>query len=174
MAGEITYRALAEADLPLMADWLNRPHVSPFFQREPISAAEVAAKYGRYIRRELPTYSSLALFDGTPFGYLQCYRVADWPEFQVTISVDDGVSVDLFIGDPDFLGKGVGRRMLEGYVDQVAHPLHPAEPVCWIGHELENTAARRCSAAAGFAPVREYDEEGRRYILMARRPRRGS
>jgi hypothetical protein len=58
--------------------------------------------------------------------------------------------------------------MLGGYVDQVALPLYPAERVCWIGHELENTAARKCSAAAGFTPVREYDEEGRRYILMVR------
>ena len=58
--------------------------------------------------------------------------------------------------------------MLAGYVDRVAHRLHPGERVCWIGHELQNIAARRCSAAAGFTPVREYDEDGRRYILMVR------
>jgi aminoglycoside 6'-N-acetyltransferase len=168
MKGEITYRALAESDLPLMADWLNRPHLRRFFQREPISADETAAKYGAYIRGEVPTRSSLALLNGMPFGYLQCYRVADWPDFQATIGVDDGISVDLFIGEIGLIGKGVGRRMLGGYVDQVALPLYPAERVCWIGHELENTAARKCSAAAGFTPVREYDEEGRRYILMVR------
>lgn len=168
MAAEITYRPLAESDLALMADWLNRPHLRPFYQREPISAEAVAAKYGRYIRRELPTHSSLALLGGTPFGYLQSYRVADWPEFQATIEVEEGVSVDLFIGETSLIGQGVGRRMLSGYVDQVALPLHPGERICWIGHELENVAARRCSAAAGFSPVREYDEEGRRYILLRR------
>ena len=166
--GEITYRPLAYGDLPLMTDWLNRPHLRTFFQREPISADEVAAKYGSYIRHEEPTHSSLALLDGTPFGYLQCYRVADWPDFQATIAVDGGVSVDLFIGEIDLIGKGVGRRMLQGYVEEVALRLHPGERICWIGHELENIAARRCSAAAGFTPVREYDEEGRRYILMVR------
>jgi aminoglycoside 6'-N-acetyltransferase len=168
MDGEITYRSLVESDLPLMSDWLNRPHLRPFFRREPISADEAAAKYGPYIRGEVPSHSSLALLEGTPFGYLQCYRVADWPEFQGTIGVNDGISVDLFIGEIGLIGRGVGRRMLEGYVEQVALPLYPAERVCWIGHELENVAARRCSAAAGFTPVREYDEEGRRYILMVR------
>lgn len=168
MAGEITYRPLAEADLPLMTVWLNRPHVRGFYQREPISEEAVAAKYGRYIRGEAPTRSSLALLDGAPLGYLQCYRVVDWPEFQATIGVDGGLSVDLFIGEPGLVGKGVGRRMLAGFVDQVAHPLHPDESVCWIGHELENTAARRCSEAAGFTEVREYDEEGHRYMLMMR------
>jgi aminoglycoside 6'-N-acetyltransferase len=165
---EITYRPLVESDLPLMAEWLNRPHLRPFFQRQPISAAETAAKYGPYVRGEVPTHASLALLDGAPFGYLQCYRVADWPDFQATIAVDEGISVDLFIGEIDLVGKGVGRRMLAGYIDQVALPLFPGERVCWIGHELENTAARMCSAAAGFTAVREYDEEGRRYILMVR------
>lgn len=46
MTGQIAYRPLAEADLPLMADWLNRPHLRAFYQREPISPAAVAAKYG--------------------------------------------------------------------------------------------------------------------------------
>ena len=168
IAGEITYRPLADDDLPLMATWLNRSHLRPFFQRTPISTEEVVAKYGSYIRRDEPTYASLALLGGAPFGYLQCYRVADWPEFQATIAVDEGVSVDLFIGEGELIGKGVGRRMLAGYVDRVALPLHPGERTCWIGHELENIGARKCSTAAGFTPVREYDEEGRRYILMVR------
>jgi aminoglycoside 6'-N-acetyltransferase len=168
MGGEISYRPLADEDLPLMTGWLNRPHVRAFFQREPISTDEVVAKYGPYIRGEVPSHSSLALLDGTPFGYLQCYRVADWPDFHATIAVDDGISVDLFIGEVGLVGKGIGRRMLAGYVDRVAHPRHPGEKVCWIGHELENMAARRCSAGAGFTEVREYEEEGRRYILMVR------
>jgi aminoglycoside 6'-N-acetyltransferase len=72
LEGAISYRALAEADLPLMADWLNRPHLRRFFQTTPISLAEVEAKYGPRIRGEVPTCCSIALLDGAPFGYLQC------------------------------------------------------------------------------------------------------
>ena len=168
MTERITYRPLAETDLSLMADWLNRPHLRPFYQREPISFAAVSAKYGPRIRHEVPTQSWLASLDGTPFGYLQCYRVADWADCQATIGVDRGVSIDLFIGEPGLIGQGVGRRMLSGYVEQVAFPLHAEERLCWIGHELENRAAQTCSAAAGFVPVREYVEDDRRCILMVR------
>ena len=168
MTEPIAYRPLAKTDLPLMADWLNRPHLRAFYQREPISLAAVAAKYGPRIRCEVPTHSWLAIFDGAPFGYLQCYRVADWADWQATIGVDHGVSIDLFIGEPDLIGQGVGRRMLSGYVEQVAFPLHAEERLCWIGHELENRAARNCSAAAGFVPVREYVEDDRRCVLMVR------
>jgi aminoglycoside 6'-N-acetyltransferase len=167
----ITYRALAEADLPLLTHWLNREHLRAFYQREPVSADEVAAKYGPRIRGEVPTVSSLALLEGTPFGYLQCYRVVDWPDFRATIEVDHGLSIDLFISEPNLIGRGLGRRMLSGYVEQVAFALHPHERLCWIGHELENRAGRRCSRAAGFSPVKEYDEEGRRYELLVRQAR---
>jgi len=88
MAGQMTFRPLAETDLPLMADWLNRPHLRAFYQREPISLPAVAAKYGPRIRGEVPTQSWLAVLDRTPFGYLQCYRVADWPDWQATIGVE--------------------------------------------------------------------------------------
>jgi len=171
MTDPIAYRPLAEADLPLMADWLNRPHLRAFYQRAPISLAAVAAKYGPRIRREVPTQSWLAVLAETPFGYLQCYRLADWPDWRATVGVDHGVSIDLFIGEPSLIGRGIGRRMLSGYVEQVAFPQHPEERLCWIGHELENVPARRCSAAAGFVPVREYVEDGNQSVLMVRQAR---
>jgi aminoglycoside 6'-N-acetyltransferase len=151
-----------------MTDWLNRPHLRAFYQREPISAEAVAAKYGPRIRGEVPTHSWLAELDGAPFGYLQCYRLADWADWQVTIGVAYGVAIDLLIGEPARIGGGVGRRMLRGYVDAVAFPLHPAERLCWIAHELENLPARRCSLAAGFTPVREFLEDGIPSILLVR------
>ncbi|HEY1751088.1 MAG TPA: GNAT family N-acetyltransferase [Caulobacteraceae bacterium] len=171
MGEVITYRPMAEADLPLMTDWLNREHLRAFYQREPITEAKVAAKYGPRIRGEAPTHSSLALLGGAPFGYLQCYRIADWPEWQEAIGVEHGISIDLFIGEADLIGRGTGRQMLAGYVEQVAFPTYPSERLCWIAHELENLPARRCSAAAGFTPVREFVEDARPSILMVRQTR---
>lgn len=168
MGREISYRPLIEADLPLMTDWLNRVHLRAYFQREPISAAEVATKYGPRIRGEAPAHCSLALLDDRPFGFLQCYRVVDWPDWAEAISAEHGLSVDLCIGEPELIGQGLGRRMLAGYVEQVAFARYPQERLCWIVHVLENTAARNCSAAAGFSPVRTFIDEGRPSILMVR------
>jgi hypothetical protein len=152
MQGAICYRPLAEADLPLVADWLNRRHLRRFFQPMPISLAEVEAKYGPRIRGEVPTHSSLALLDGAPFGYLQCYRVVDWPEFQATVGVGEGISIDPFISEPALIGKGLGRRMMAGYIEKVAFPLYPAEQLCWIGHEIENTRAQPALKPSALSP----------------------
>jgi aminoglycoside 6'-N-acetyltransferase len=155
---EISYRPLEERDLPLMVDWLNRPHLRRFYQPEPISADAVAAKYAPRIRGEVPTLSSLALLDGAPLGYLQCYRLDDWPDWAATIGVEHGVAIDLFIGEPALIGSGLGRRMLAGYVEGVAFVRFPDEQLCWIAHALDNHAARAGSRAAGFTPVREFSK----------------
>jgi len=165
---EITLHALEESDLTRLAEWLNRPHLRRFYQFEPTTLEAVAAKYGSYIRGDAPTHSHLALLDGAPFGYLQCYRIADWPDWQAVVETTEGISIDLFIANPDLIGRGVGRRMLAQYVEAIAFPFYPDERLCWIGHQLENMAARACSEACGFVATREYIEEGKPYVLLVR------
>jgi aminoglycoside 6'-N-acetyltransferase len=165
---EITFRDLDLGDLARLAEWLNRPHLRRFYQFEPTTPEAVTAKYSAYVRGDAPTHCHLALLDGRPFGYLQCYRIADWPDWEVVVETTEGISIDLFIADPDLIGLGFGRRMLAQYVDAVAFPLYPQERFCWIGHQLENLAARTCSEACGFVAMRQYIEDGRSYVLLVR------
>ena len=106
---EIDFRPLQAADLPLLTTWLAEPHVRRFYQKQPVTLRDVALEYGPTIRAEEPSLSHLAIFDGAPFAYLQCYRNVDYPEWGAIIDVDGGVSVDLFIGDPACLQRGLGR-----------------------------------------------------------------
>jgi hypothetical protein len=78
-----------------------------------------------------------------------------------------GVSVDLFIGDPACLRRGLGRLALGGYLWQVAFPSYPKETRAYIGHELINTAALQCSQAVGFRPLRRFLEHGLEMMLLA-------
>ena len=48
---------------------------------------------------------------------------------------------------------------------------HPEARLRWIGHELANVAARKCSAAAGFVPVWADIEDGDQCVLMVRQAR---
>jgi aminoglycoside 6'-N-acetyltransferase len=162
----IVFRPLAESDFPALADWLNRPHLRRFFQKEPISAAQIAAKYGPRARGEQPTKAHLALLDGQPFGYLQCYRIADHPEWAQIIGQSEGIGVDLAIFEPALVGKGLGRAMLRGYLAEIAFPLYPAESKCFIGHDHENAAGLANSRAVGFRRVRDFVEDGRRSTLL--------
>ncbi|HZC17798.1 MAG TPA: GNAT family N-acetyltransferase [Caulobacteraceae bacterium] len=156
----IGFHRVSEADFPLMTGWLAQPHVRVFFQKTPISLDEVAAKYGPRVRGENPTHPHLALYGGRPFGYLQCYRNVDWPEWAAEISVEHGLSIDLYIGDPAFVGAGYGRAMLGAYVREVAFPLYPDESRCFIAHTHANTVALACSRAVGFHDVGDFVEDG--------------
>jgi hypothetical protein len=76
--------------------------------------------------------------------------------------VADGISIDLFIGNPAHLG----RTALRAYLQVVAFPLYGSEHRAYIGHDLTNTAALLCSQAAGFRPLRPFMEDGAEMLLL--------
>ncbi len=138
----------------MLTAWLAEPHVRAFYQKTPITVTDVTFEYGPVIRGEEATNSHLALSRGAPFAYLQCYRNIDYPEWAELIEVTDGISIDLFIGDPAYLHRGFGQAALRKYLHQVAFAHYAGETRAYIGHELANTAALRCSQAVGFRPLR--------------------
>ena len=140
---EIDFRPLQAADLPLLTAWLAEPHVRRFYQKQPVTLRDVALEYGPTIRAEEPSLSHLAILNGAPFAYLQCYR------------------------NVDYLRRGLGRLALGGYLRQVAFPSYPEETRAYIGHELINTAALKCSQAVGFRPLRRFLEHGLEMMLLA-------
>ena len=126
-----------------------------------------AVTVGPAVRPEEPTICSLALHRGAPFAYLQCYRNLDYPEWANVIGAADGISIDLFIGDPAYLGRGFGQSALRAYLDEVAFPSYAGERRAYIGHELTNHAALRCSKAVCFQPWRRFSEDGVEMQLLA-------
>ena len=170
MPDAIGFRSVTEADLPLLHTWLNRPHLRQFYQKRPITLDEVRAEYTPAIRGEEAGRLHLALQEGRPFGYLQSYRNLEYPDYARELDLGDGASIDFYIGEPDRLGRGLGKRMERRYVLDVVFPLYPAEPHCYVCHETANLTALASSQAAGFRPVRDVTEAGQssRLLVFAR------
>ncbi len=164
---DISFRPLAERDFPLLTTWLAQPHVRRFYQKTPVTLADVASEYGAAIRGEEPSICHLALTEGAPFAYLQSYRNADYRAWVDIIDADDGISVDLYIGEGAYLGRGFGRAALAEYLRRLAFPHHAGTTRAYIGHELINEAALQCSRAVGFRPLRTFVEDGRDMLLLA-------
>jgi aminoglycoside 6'-N-acetyltransferase len=97
---------------------------------------------------------------GIPLGFIQAYRLRDWPEYAAEIGEPEGISLDLFIGELRFVGRGWGRVILLEFLLRVAFPTFPDEQHCWIAHDLRNDRARRASRGAGYKPVRTVVEAG--------------
>jgi aminoglycoside 6'-N-acetyltransferase len=156
------------SDFPTLASWLAQPHVARFYQKTPITLEKVALEYGPMVRGEELTIGHLALSGAVPFAYLQCYRNADYPEWVDVIGVNDGISVDFFVGEPRLLHRGFGRAALDEYLRRIAFPSFD-EAWAYTAHEPSNTAAVQCSRAVGFRPLGTFLEEGVELIVFRRK-----
>ena len=109
-AGAITFRSLMTEDLPLMHAWINTPHVAEWWDPMP-TLDDVARKYGGRIAGQEPTRSFVIECDERPIGYIQTYRIADYPEYAKQLDVrENAAGVDLFIGDATRVGRGTRTR----------------------------------------------------------------
>lgn len=163
-------RALQEIDLARLHNWLNAAHLKPFYMQEPISIEEVSRKFRPRIERSDSCHSLLAYQAGVPFGYIQWYLNRSVPEYGVaTIGEIDGVTFDYFIGDTDYLGKGLGASMLFSTIEMITELLGLEDRIFFVGHEPKNKNAIKCSKRAGFIhqDQKNYTENGKHYQLYA-------
>ena len=149
------FEPLGLDDLPLLAAWLARPHVGRWW-REPSDLAAVSRRYGPLVEETDPTEAFIVHLQDRKIGYVQRYLIADDPDWSQALraALDDvgDIGIDYFIGEPDLIGIGVGRRMISQFAD-----------ACWIRHpsaeqitvvlQQENVASWRALEAAGFRRV---------------------
>ena len=149
---------------------MQQPHIREFYHKKSVATwEETRAEYLRRLHPDWPTKCFLSCAGAVAVGYIQAYRVADYPEYAAMIGEKKGISLDLFIGDERFVGRGWGRLILVKFLNQVAFPLFHPEHVCFIYHDRLNYRALGASRAAGFRHVRDFTEEGDLKELLALR-----
>ena len=92
--------------LPMLRVWLVRPHVARWWG----DADEALA----FVREHPPVRQALIAVDGRPVGYL-CWQDPDPKELAAAglAGLPAGiVDVDILVGEPDFVGRGIGPRAL--------------------------------------------------------------
>jgi aminoglycoside 6'-N-acetyltransferase Ib len=149
---KFAFRRLREADLPLLLEWLNRPHLREHWRPER-TLDDVREKYLPRIAGEDAAQPYIASLGGEAIGYIQSYRagaVADWyPD-------DPGPDVwgiDQFLADGDRLGQGLGTAMVSQFVDGLFED--PAVAEVRLDPHPENHRAIRCYEKAGFVRAGE-------------------
>jgi aminoglycoside 6'-N-acetyltransferase len=131
----------------LLGDWLQRPHVLRWWLDPERALAEAAG---------LPPESQAMIVEGgRPVGYLRWEPPP--PEGLAAAGLSDLpdhlVDIDIMIGEPEALGRGVGPRALGLLLDRFR-----ADPrVEWagLGTSLANERAIRAFEKAGFQRFRE-------------------
>jgi len=148
---DLSFRPLTEADFPLMLRWLTAPHVREWYgYGEPATLEGVRAHYASRVSGDDPTKAYVVLQGEKPIGYIQSYLIADHPEYARHVRVEPGAAgVDLFIGEPDLVHRGVGPAILRRFLREI---VFADEQIgcCIIGPEPDNRAAIRAYEKVGF------------------------
>jgi aminoglycoside 6'-N-acetyltransferase len=159
----IEFQPLRKDDLTLVRDWLIREHVRRWWRD---SLDESIAEYEQAIAGLDPSDHYLIVLDGRPIGMIETYLVSNHPEWEEIVQVGEGVAgVDLFIGEPELTGRGLGSQVIEAFVDEVVFA-SPATHAAVAAVDDENRRSWRAFEKAGFNHVRDVEEEGRPHRLM--------
>jgi RimJ/RimL family protein N-acetyltransferase len=145
----VTLTPFSSTDVELLRHWLAAPHVAIWYP-EPEDHIAWAAN---------PPPSGNCAFiavEGRAVGYIRWQSVSREVLDSVGLSeIPAGsVDVDLLIGDPAFVGRGIGPKALRMLVSQLRH--RGDVPLVGLSSSIQNLFAQRAYAKAGFHILREY------------------
>ena len=106
-------REMTRGDLPDLTGWLRAPHVRQWWHAdgEPTDT-RVAAQYGPRIDGDTPTRMWVIEVNGRSVGFVQDYRIRDYPDFALLAPDPDalglaGDEAGVVVGDPSVVATGV-------------------------------------------------------------------
>ncbi|WP_426571670.1 GNAT family N-acetyltransferase [Aquihabitans sp. McL0605] len=171
---QLSFRPMVLEDLPQLSAWLQEPHVAEWWDDASETVEGVEAKYRDRVEGEHPVEPWVMEVEGVPVGFVQWYRVEDEAEWYPGLAIPPGtVALDIAIGDPDYVGRGHGRRLVLEFVHHVLRARAPDSPEVWIDPNPRNLRAMRAYRAAGFTdtgidlPDPDAPSEVRRLLTMS-------
>lgn len=168
----VTFRLLEDDDFELMHRWLNEPGVVEWWEGDDVSEDAVRRLYFTHTKPDVEHW--LALENGEPFGWIQCYPVSADPE-ECSAWYAHGVpetaaGIDYLIGESGKRGSGRGSRMIERFVEDVVFATHDEWTHVGAGPFSANERSWGALAKAGFAHVGTIaDPEGALHLMLRAR-----
>lgn len=169
---EIRFVPVTNGDFPLLRRWLDSPHIREWWGGTETELAKIRDKVeGRDATRPF-----IFLLDGVPTGYIQSWFVGDAVEGgdaeEAPWLLDlpsDAIGVDLFVGRPELLGKGIGTAVLRAFLAKLF-----AEGVRTIVIDPDETNGRavRAYEKAGFIAYDRFRNDNGVTLLMRITPER--
>lgn len=154
----VTLRRMTRGDLPQVTSWRQQPHVHRWWasEGEP-SLARVTEHYGADIDGTTPTRIWIAEVNGRSVGFVQDYRVSDYPEYALLAPDPDALGVDYAIGPPQWQGRGLGVRIIWSWMLK-AHQRFPDTAAYFAAPDHRNTASLRMLDKLGFSRGLWFDQ----------------
>lgn len=151
-------REMTRGDLADVARWRAEPHVLAWFTEDGSpDLASVTATYGPRIDGTSPVRMWVAEANGRSIGFVQDYRLRDVPGFALLAPDPDAIGVDYAIGEPQWVGRGLGPRILWAWI-QHARRRFPGAAAYFAAPDHRNVSSLRVLDKAGFVRGTWFDE----------------
>ena len=154
------FRPMTAGDLPLVRRWLEAPHVTPWWG-EPDEQFDLVS--GDLDRPAMDQF--IVATSDLPFGYLQCYDPAAWPNNGFGEHPHGTRGIDQFIGEAGMIGRGHGSAFIRTFIERL---IASGTPRVLTDPDPTNGRAIRAYENAGFRPDRLVDTPDGRALLMVR------
>jgi aminoglycoside 6'-N-acetyltransferase len=156
----LTFRPLTAADFELLTVWRNAPHVAAWWDG-PQDLERITAQYAPRLTGDDPVRMYIAEWEGRPLGRIQYEPTHGWlPEFG-----HDVANIDFLIGNEADIGRGLGPRMIAGFLREVV--LKDRRFTRVVSDPAKaNRRSVRALEKAGFHAVGERQAEGQTCLIM--------
>lgn len=162
---QIGFRPLTRADFNAMIRWHAQPHAARWFADSPLDLHTAEEKYGPRVDGKTPTRMHVVNISNATVGYLQHYLVQDYPDYLSAVGYKDAAGIDFLIGEPNYVGKGFGPRVLMRYISQIVVPQCPSIRRVVSTPDPENVRSIRTLEKAGFTQAHTIVVDGKRERL---------
>jgi aminoglycoside 6'-N-acetyltransferase len=154
----VALRPMTRGDLPHLIRWLNAEHVHRWYAVDGDPTPDwVAENYGPDIDGKTPVTFWVIEVNGRSIGFCQDYRISDQPDYALLTPDPDAIGFDYAIGEPAFVGRGIGARMAWVLLSSIPHR-YPGATACFAAPDHRNAASLRMLAKVGFEQGTWFDE----------------
>ncbi|HEU4568780.1 MAG TPA: GNAT family N-acetyltransferase [Marmoricola sp.] len=150
-------RPMTRGDFRDVSRWVSRPHVARWWDRQR-SLEEVAEHYGPALDGDDPTRMWVFEVNGRSVGFGQDYRIGDHPDYALLTGKPDAVGIDYAIGEPAFVGRGLGTTLLWVLLRDRVVPSYDDLHEVHAAPDHRNAASLRVLAKLGFEQGTWFDE----------------
>lgn len=149
-----TFQKVKKENLDLIHEWLGQDFIAEWFHG--VGLENTLRDLAKFTTGEPSIHTHWLAFDGsTPFGYLMTSFIEKTPndEYAIYYLDDDGaITLDLLIGKREYLGKGLGQKLIEEFLITQ----FPNVRTVLIDPEATNTRAIHVYEKAGFKIIGEF------------------
>ncbi len=147
----VTFRPMRHDDLPTLLRWQQAPHADRWFHGSAMTLEAAEERYGDRFDGGHTVTMLVIQIGGRDVGYAQHYRIGELDEYAVKTRAPDAVGIDYLVGDPAYVGRGLGTRMLWTLIRDVLVPTYADVDRFIASPDHRNAASLRALAKCGFA-----------------------